>query len=860
MIRKASRLYLWSFQFMDKKIKLGILKGTVYFLTFLVALVLISHMINRGNADMTAQMADATFPTVAFLLNGDSINTLHGYSEERDCKLQRDTIQPVQMDRKLQFEINKYGQTIAKVSYQVRSVDGERLIEDHELEDYQETKEQIYGFITLKDLIEADQEYELVLQVLLENGQNVWFYTRLIQSENNHAAEKAAFVRDFHEKTFDKEAAEELAVYLEPDSSGDNTTLGYANIHSSLSQITWAELQPKQVTPAQVTIRELEQQTGSFQITYLLAIPEGRQNKYYRVEESYRIRYTKDRIYLLDFERTMEQYFDETANIYNSNKIELGIRQEAAQLVEDDGGSVVAFVTGGALYCYQTTDEKIAVLFRFTDQKHWDERTIYRQYGIRILNVDEGGNVQFMVYGYMNRGKHEGQVGIVVYGYNASLNTVEELLYIPYDKTYEVLEAEIDRLTYLSKSNDFFFTMQDTVYTVNLENRQLTVVVKGLQGDTYDVSKSNRMFVWQELKNGTPSALILKNLTTMEEHRIEAGEGRVIIPLGFMEEDLIYGLAWESDAIVEPSGSKTWLLHELFIENENHEVLKTYSQEGYYITDATVEDNQIVLKRVVKTEDGWEDAEDTQIMSSEEARQLVNVQESVVTEKYQKIYQIALKDPIADRAVKVLTPKEVIFEGSKQLDIVENEETEHYYVYALGKVLGIYVQPEPAVKQAYENAGIVLAEDGSYIWKRTTRSVKNQIMAIKGGIAATEEKTRVAVCLDAMLEFAGVPRQTQYMLQQGELPFDILKKVLEQERVLDLSGNTLDALLYYVNMDDPVLAISRKTSEAYLIIGFNEFNIVVMDPADGTVYKKGMNDSKSLFENGNWQFLTYLPK
>ena len=117
-----------------------------------------------------------------------------------------------------------------------------------------------------------------------------------------------------------------------------------------------------------------------------------------------------------------------------------------------------------------------------------------------------------------------------------------------------------------------------------------------------------------------------------------------------------------------------------------------------------------------------------------------------------------------------------------------------------------------------------------------------------------------SVCLDAMLEFAGAPRQTQYMLQQGELPFDILKKVLEQERVLDLSGNTLDALLYYVNMDDPVLAISRKTSEAYLIIGFNEFNIVVMDPADGTVYKKGMNDSKSLFENGNWQFLTYLPK
>lgn len=845
---------------MEKKIKLIIAKGIVYVLTFLVALVLISHLINKGNTDMTAQMGEAVFPTVSFLVDGSAVNTLHGYCEERDCRLQRDTIQPVQMDRKLQFQINKYGQVISRISYQVRSVDGERLIEDHELESYQETKEQIYGTITLKDLIETDLEYELVLQLQLEDGQKVWFYTRLIQSENNHAVEKLAFVRDFHEKTFDKEAAEELAVYLESDSTGDNTTLGYANIHSSLNQITWADLQPEKVTAAQIAIKELEQQTGSFQITYLIAVKEGRQSKYYRVEENYRIRYTKDRMYLLDFERTTEQYFDETANVYNSNKIELGIRQEAPQMMEDDGGSVLAFVTGGALYSYQSTDEKLAVLFRFADRNNWDERTLYRQYGIRILNVDEGGNVQFMVYGYMNRGKHEGQVGIVVYGYNASLNTVEELLYIPYDKTYEVLEAEIEQLTYLSKNNDFFFTLQDTVYTVNLETRQRKIVVKGLQGDAYDVSKSNRMFVWQEMENGKPRTLILKNLTTMEEHQIKAGNGQVIVQLGFIGEDLIYGLAWEGDVLVEPSGQKTWLVHELYIENENHEIMKTYSQPGYYITGATVEDNQIVLNRVVKTSDGWEEAESAQIMSAEEARQPVNFQESVVTEKYQRIYQIALKDPINDRAVKVLTPKEVIFEGSKELEVEKTEETERYYVYALGKVLGIYTKPGPAVKQAYENAGVVLAEDGSYIWKRTSRSVKNQIMAIKGGTAATEENSRLAVCLDAMLEFAGMPRQTQYMLQQGESAFVILEKVLEQSRVLDLSGNTLDALLYYVNMDDPILAISRKDEETYLIIGFNEFNIVVMDPSDGTVYKKGMNDSKALFENGNWQFLTYIPR
>ena len=75
--------------------------------------------------------------------------------------------------------------------------------------------------------------------------------------------------------------------------------------------------------------------------------------------------------------------------------------------------------------------------------------------------------------------------------------------------------------------------------------------------------------------------------------------------------------------------------------------------------------------------------------------------------------------------------------------------------------------------------------------------------------------------------------------------------------MLDLSGCSLDAVLYYVNMDIPVLA-TLQDGTAVLIVGFNEFNIVVMDPLTGTVYKKGMNDSTEWFkENGN-RFITYL--
>ena len=89
--------------------------------------------------------------------------------------------------------------------------------------------------------------------------------------------------------------------------------------------------------------------------------------------------------------------------------------------------------------------------------------------------------------------------------------------------------------------------------------------------------------------------------------------------------------------------------------------------------------------------------------------------------------------------------------------------------------------------------------------------------------------------------------------------FDILEGDLQNCTILDLSGCSLDAVLYYVNKDIPVLA-TLEDGNAVLIVGFNELNIVVMDPRDGTLEKRGMNDSTEwLEENGN-QFISYIRK
>ena len=57
--------------------------------------------------------------------------------------------------------------------------------------------------------------------------------------------------------------------------------------------------------------------------------------------------------------------------------------------------------------------------------------------------MDAEGNVNFMVYGYMNRGQYEGRVAIVLYKYIRADQRIEELVYIPVDEPYQRLKENM---------------------------------------------------------------------------------------------------------------------------------------------------------------------------------------------------------------------------------------------------------------------------------------------------------------------------------------------------------------------------------------------------------------------------------
>ena len=842
--------------------KLSVLKGIFFGVVLFVALFLFETFMNQGNTDMTAEMPPATYPLVYMKVSGQTVNCLHGYQSEMDEAYMRDTITPLEEGRNLGIEIQKYGADIRGVSYEVRSSDGTRLIENTQLTDFSESNDRIVAYFTIKDLIQQGLEYNLCIQVELFSGQKINYYTRIMYVEDYHVEEKINFVRKFHQDTFDKEnASENLALYLEPDSTGDNSTFQKVNIHSSLSQVTWGDLKVKKETEAVVNIKEMMQQTASFHLHYRVSIQDNGDKSQYLVDEYYRIRYTTDRIYLLDFDREMTQIFDETAEVYNADTIFLGIQDpDCIQLVECDGGEIVAFVTGNRLFSYHAADNKLALLFSFYENGDLDERTLYDHHKIKILNVDETGNVQFVVYGYMNRGRHEGETGVQVNRFNSSQNVLEELTYIPYEKSPDLLIQEVDKLSVAGNQDKYYMIIDNTAYELDLERKTNNVMVDNLQESSFKVSDEAKMFVWADCEEEyRAEKLVLKNLLTGRESEIEAGPGEYLLPLGFMEDDLIYGIADKEDVTKDLAGRIFFPMHTIRIQDGGDNVLKEYHVPDLYVTDCQVRDNQITLKRVKWDEETgtYQETDDDQIMNSKEETEGKNRIESMVIETLETVVQVRVKDDIDVEKLQLLTPKEVLFEGENKTSLPKPEkELQYYYVYTAKGLAGVYTKASEAVQQAYQSAGVVMNDTGSCVWFKGNRVTRNQIMKITGE-AETENTGQLAVCLNTILDYEGVNRNAQYMLDSGKTTIEILQENIPDIQVLDLTGCNLDSILYYVNQDIPVL-VTLQDGSAMLVIGFNELNIVVMDPSDGTVYKIGMNDATEMFEENGNRFITYM--
>lgn len=667
---------------MSKKV----IKPIVLIVVFIAALITFCITTNKGNKDMTTKQADATLPVMSFNLDKIKINTLHGYTTEMDPTKMRDCVIPISDDRKLSLSISTYGMAVDRISYKIRSMDGKRLVADDEISSFSNKDNTIQADISMPNVMDENTEYLLVFTIT--SGQdNVYYYSRIMQTDGKAAAKVVEFAKKFHDETFIKDDKSFFTTYMET-TTGDRNTLAHVDLTSTVSQIIWGSMAAAQYTNPVIALKEINDSYDVVTIDYVMSCVDGKgETEYYNVREYFRLRQTESRMYVLNYERTANQIFNsENSFISDSGSVMLGIRSSEAEYRANEAGSVICFVQEGDLYSYDINNGMIIKVFSFRDAEGIDERENWNHHDIKIVSVDEAGSIDFVVYGYMNRGTHEGEVGAGVYHYDGLAHTIDEEAFIPSKTSYEVLKAEMGKMLYLNEKNEFYLMMDDSLYRINLGSMSVKKVVEGLSTGSYCASESNRYFAWVDSANQYSSSTIkVMDLKSGKTFEVKKGDDQYLRPLGFIGEDFIYGQANAADVVSDAAGNTTFPMNGLIIlDTSDQSELKTYTPSGGYVEKISVDGYTVTIDLIAQNNGVYAEIGQDTIMNREaDSKQKIALDTSQSDTKL-TVSAISIAGGKKPDKLKQLTAQMTINSHDTAVDLKFDDNTVHFYVYAKG--------------------------------------------------------------------------------------------------------------------------------------------------------------------------------
>ena len=342
-------------------------------------------------------------------------------------------------------------------------------------------------------------------------------------------------------------------------------------------------------------------------------------------------------------------------------------------------------------------------------------------------------------------------------------------------------------------------------------------------------SEDGRHIAWSE----DGSVMHVTDLEKGDTYDVNAESGQTLKPLGFIGSDCIYGWGYTSDVFSTDTQTNTLALSQVLIMDSGdseHQILKTYQSPGMYVTGIRVQDGSIYLSRVAKSGDTYTVQKKDTIMNNGKVAannvkiELISASRTGVRVKLVLSETAQTENPLAFYA-KISNTKEEFISLDKQ---IPQEST--YYVYARGGLDSTWTDPAKAVQRADEQGGVVLNRAQQYVWERGNKKTKIQ--------------------LDTM--------EIPDIVLEGTLDKKVLKKKLRKTgTVTDLSGCSLDSVLYEVSAQRPVIAKTGDNTSV-VIVGYDEYNTYLYDPVKKETYPYGMNDSTDLFQKAGNIFITYI--
>lgn len=812
-----------------RRVRIIVLSG-IFFAALLFYFMHAYRSMDR-NSRVYANMGESKLPYVYMLMGEKKINPLHGYYQEMSGSVVRDSIAILPEDRKLLLFANLKKNSIEAAFYDIRSLDGSELIEKDSKAELEKTSEGVKITLPIQNLIQEGKEYQLRLR--LDMGENsVYYYTRILLGKEKMAEEMLNLGESFTRKTFSKSEAKSLSTYLESEDTMDNSDLSHVNLHSSFQQITWGESGMSLDGDIEVSLKELSGIMGLIQLRYATKADdkEGNTRRFYN-EDNFVMRYDSQRIYLMDFDRRTTEIFDTQNFRFQDKSLLLGV-DSAEQMQSQCSGNkeYYAFSKGNALYRLNS-EGVLTRIFTYLTEENNRFRGDFLSHGIRLMDVKDNGDVDFLVYGYISRGRHEGYTGIVFYTYDNSDNTVVENFFLPLQENKEELEESLHSLAYYAGNKMFYLYYGGTVYGIDTNSFEVLTLASALKEGELSSSEDGQYLAYDE-KNGESelsSTVVFKNLK-LDRTRNISEENKLFSVIGFIENDLIIGVQDKALGTEwNPQGEIP--VEEIRIIGPDQNEKLSYKKENLYFSNFSISGNQLSFDEYSHNENGYSYAGKDSILSNKVEEERTLKPELNNSEGMGKNYLL----PYPGKKIKKITvqnPEKFSIEkaGSIELNQEKTPEAGRFFAYSLGHYRGNYANMERAIGAVNENFGYILDGKQSFLWNRTDRP---------GVIIG---KTRENEITDFVAEIPEL---------RNSLDF-------KNGKILNLYGVSLNSALYYTAKGYPLMI--RIEGNWELITGYNGSQITSFvlggDAAPKLVKKE---EAVARYDTVHNAFFAFLP-
>ena len=760
------------------------------FLLAVIGFLLYSFLGKEKNETIGGDIegSDLNIPKLYNVLDDYYINKMYGYSNEMDAAVSDNILSLVLDDFSMKFRIVDADiSEIEDFDYSIRKFDTNELVESGE-----RTKvESDIIDLHLSSLMEENKEYSLELK-LYTNGKTYHYYSRIIRSNTEFLKKLIDMANTFSNNNFDSNTARDNSVYLESDGTGNSRGLEYVTLKSDFEMISYNGMS---LTPAEkeVTLVNYNGKVGEIHFSFTA----DAYGKTYNIEENFICKSGAQRLYMLDYTRTMNQKILNKLTV--DKKIDLGMGNRGSRIITNAKVDKIAFLADNKLFLSDGKKENVDVIYSCGKNNY-------------IMPLKFGVGLFFINYGYNLDDSHIGEVGVCLLKYMEDTKKVSKLAFIKTDVDVASLKESIDELAYMGDSGMLYIKLLDKVVGLDITSGSYVTVAENLETGKYSISQDKSLLSWN-----VGDGLNIYNFAVGENKQLD-NANEVMLPIGYIGSDLVVAIQSQNISNIVNGKSVGSIFEKISIYNNLLELQKEYTYDGRYIDNINVSGNRVHIELYQYDGENFTRLGEDTIISSK----------SVASESRLSSYADSYrgKNYVIDYTKKI--DREISY--SKTLEI-EASDLEYdielntsylknmYYVYINSKLKGIYDDPVRAVEDAYTDMGFV-RRNGIMIYVRAMVDTASNIN----------------------FEASAAGEYVNYW---------------ENNELTRFRGITLKEAMYFLTIKKPVFTFTAINNPV-ILTGYDSKTVTIYDINTSSIQKTDINEAQSIFNSTQNDFSCFF--